>query len=170
APERAVSRQRAGTLPRQDRLRLEDRLVGVPAADLACDGAVVRDYPEAASRRGAAERTDRNEVRAAHVPGEERRKDLQRAPPCDVRDGHEPVESDFRDGPRRGLEVLPQQEEPDQVAAGGDDACKVAVDLGSLEAPPPLHRARCGPVIDADAVGLTHATRVPARTRSYTRR
>src|SRR5213596_3884440 len=74
----------------------------VCSSDLAFDGAVVRDHPEAASRRGAAERPDRNEVRAAHVPGEERRKDLQRAPPCDVRDGHEPVESDFRDGPRRG--------------------------------------------------------------------
>src|SRR5205814_1667936 len=72
----------------------------------------------------------------------------------------------LRDRVGSGLKVLPQQEETDRVAAGGADLGEVARHLLAVEAAPPAHRRRGGPVVHADAEAPAHTTWAPARTRS----
>src|SRR5439155_24288941 len=111
-----------------------------------------------------------HEARTTHVTRAERGDDLETMTPRGVGHGHEERKGAIADRSGLRLEVLPQQEEPAEPAARVTDAREIAIDLARVEPPPPAHRARRRPVVDADLERLAHAMRAPDRTRSYTRR
>src|SRR5438309_11371732 len=159
-----------GALSREQGLRVEDERVRVPAAHLTIDHAVVRDDAKPSALRLDSEGPLGHEVRSAHVTGEEGRDDPQAGTQRRVGHGHELREGAVADRRRLRLKVFPEKEETDELGSGATDPRKVAVDLISVEAPPPSHGARSGPVVDADIELLSHAMRAPAKTPSYTRR
>jgi len=145
-----MTRESTRALAREQRLRLEHERVHVPVAHPARDDAVVRDYAKAAARRIPGEGPLGDEVRSAHVAGEERGDDPQLATLSCVGDGHQVREGTVAHCRRLWLEVLPQQEETDDLTAGIANPREVAIDLTRVETPPPPHGARGGPVIDTD--------------------
>src|SRR5437868_14972668 len=98
---------------------------------------------------------------------EERRDDPNGAIARDVRGRAQPREHHVGDAPRRRLKVLPEQEEPHAVTARVTYEREVARDLIGIEPAPEPHRGTRGPVVHADVERRGHATRAPARTRSY---
>src|SRR5205823_12639794 len=87
APEGGMSGQSACALAGKRDLRTGDVFVRVPIADAAIDDPLAGDDPEAGPFPRTSEGPLGNEVRAAHVPGEERGDDLELRARRDVRDG-----------------------------------------------------------------------------------
>ena len=170
SPEGRVSGESAGALAREERLRLEDEGIHVPVAHRALDDLIVRDDAKPPARSAAREGPLRDEIRSAHMTGEKRRDDPQTVAPRRVRHGREERDRTLTDRRRLRLEVLPEQEEPDELAARLLDAREVPIDLARVETAPPAHGTRGRPVVDADVERLAHAICAPDTTFSYTRR
>ena len=165
-----MGRESAGALAREQGLRLEDERVHVPVAHPPLQDVIVRDDAKPSALGIAREGPQGHEVRTTHVTREERGDDLETMTPRGVGHGHEERKGAIADRRRLRLEVLPQQEEPDELAARVTDAREIAIDLARVEPPPPAHRARRRPVVDTDLERLAHAIRAPDTIRSYTRR
>src|SRR5205823_3531583 len=118
-----------------------DVFVRVPIADAAIDDPLAGDDPEAGPFPRTSEGPLGNEVRAAHVPGEERGDDLELRARRDVRDGAKMAERLVRDREGFRLKVLPEEEEAHDVRASAAYAREVARDLLGVEPSPPPHRA-----------------------------
>src|SRR6185503_129663 len=89
SPQRGMTGEGARAFAREKRLRLGDEEVAVPVAHRTIGNAVVRDHAKACGRRLLAECPFRNEVRSAHVAGEEGRDDPELVAPSRIRDGDE---------------------------------------------------------------------------------
>src|SRR5205823_8165032 len=114
-----MSGQSACALAREKRLRFEDKRIDVPVAHSPLHDTIVRDHPEPPRRGGPPESPLRNEVGSAHVTGEKRGDDSQTVTLRGVRHDHEKLETAIVHRSRLWLEVLPQQEEADELAATG---------------------------------------------------
>src|SRR5437870_101990 len=90
-------------------------------------------------------------VRTAHVTREERHVQHEVALGGDVARRPEMAEGGRIDPVGGGLEVLPQQEDPDDLEAEVPDQVELVADLTVVEVGPPAHRLAAGPVVDAEA-------------------
>src|SRR5437899_379433 len=128
-PQGGMCCESAGALAREQSLRLEDERVHVPVAHPPLHEVIVRDDPKPSALDIAREGPWRHEVRSAHVTREERGDDPETMAPRGVGHGHEERQGAIADRRRLRLEVLPQQEEPDELAARVTDTRVIAIDL-----------------------------------------
>ena len=126
--------------------------VAVPVADagLRRRSPVAADDAEARIARRPADRPDRDPVDAAHVAGEERDEQADAGLHRRVGGIDEPSQHGRIEGVGRRLGVLPAHEDPDRVEAGGPGAREVAARARRVVDAQPVHRLRCGPVVDAE--------------------
>ena len=165
SPKRWMSSERPSALACQKRLRPTDLVVRVPVARHARVHATIRDSTKARAP-WPAERPFGNEVGAAHMSAKERGQDLKPVRGRKIGDGQQVRERVLRDPLRVGLEVFPQQKQSNEVATRRAHPREVARGLVPVELLPPAHRARRGPVVDADAEALAQATCTPESTCS----
>ena len=169
-PQRLVSRESLRGPARQQRLRAYQVLVEVPVPQPVLDDAPARHHTETRVALRTSQGPRRDPVDTAHVPGEQRRHDVQPGALGGVGDRDQTFEHHGVDAIRPGLERLPEQEDADRVEPTVGDPSEVLGRLAFVEHRPPPHRGARGPVVDAEPERLGRRRRRHGPERSTIRR